>query len=158
MVVGEGPLSEMKALLWLNVMIHVKSWTSRWVSELNQDTHLQERGGCLPAHAHSCHLDTLLLFQFFLMSGKWTLFVCHLLLALFLKKLGCFNVCYPNTVSVSLSSPQINSALTKNHSKWAINHIQKRYSLFLLYLLNGICNCNKMTQSSPGHFVHSSHP
>lgn len=25
-------------------MIHVKSWTSRWVSELNQNQHLQERG------------------------------------------------------------------------------------------------------------------
>lgn len=43
--------------------------------------------------------------------------LCHLLLALFLKKLGCFNVCYPNTESVALSSMQINGTLTKNHSK-----------------------------------------
>lgn len=78
--------------------------------------------------------------------------LCHLLLALFLKKLGCFNVCYPNTESVALSSMQINSMLTKNHSKWAINNIQKQQGLFLLYLLNGICHCNKMTSGSPGYF------
>lgn len=43
--VEEGPLSKIKDLLWLNEMIHVKPWTSRWVSELNQNQHLQERGG-----------------------------------------------------------------------------------------------------------------